>query len=169
MEVRRSEGLPCKKVSLYSDGHSGLEMAIMQANFPTSARAWLAQQVNLTPCFIFNRYAVEVVVDIDYVAEDPCDEDPDSKECKFNSKPFKARYEELEDKLPDKVSRYHFKAAYNRAKRSNKDWKDTWKEDMLSAFCEVAPRDLECEPSTFKRLNDFIKLLQENGVWSLYG
>ena len=29
LEERRSEGLPCKKLSLYSDGHSGLEMSIM--------------------------------------------------------------------------------------------------------------------------------------------
>lgn len=34
---RRTEGLPCKKMSLYSDGHSAAEMAYMMATYPTSA------------------------------------------------------------------------------------------------------------------------------------
>ena len=103
LETRRTEGAPCLKVTLYSDGHSAMEMALMQTMYPNSSKAWLAQQVNLTPCFLFEPHAVDFVVDEDYVAEGegPCVDDPESKECRntWDTKEYRAKLREVKEAL----------------------------------------------------------------------
>jgi len=103
LETRRAESLPCKKVTLYSDGHSALEMSLMHVNNPNAAKTWIAQQVNLTPCFVFEPRVVDSVIDTDYVPppEGPCVDDPNSKACRntWDTKAYRNRMNEVKKTL----------------------------------------------------------------------
>lgn len=82
LETRRTEALPCKKLSLYSDGYSASEMSLMNAKYATSSSEWISQQVNLTPCYTFQPFAVDAVVDITppEAEANPCEVDNEEGE-----------------------------------------------------------------------------------------
>jgi len=78
-------------------------MTLMHMRYPTSTKSWIAQQVNLTPCFIFEPLANDFFIDSFYepAPTGPCVDDPESKECRntWDTKAYRSKLNEVKKAL----------------------------------------------------------------------